>query len=1027
MLLSLEARLLSTAIVIFNWATSTFNCGIFNYIFTVTANNTIKVTQSSISNAILEAVNQNLFQGGSRRLEVYNWLPVELQTGSGVSRNVAILTGVTIIVSLLFLILPLSVITVTCCCHCRFRAKENANINRSHGKDTYQGAYFLEKIHAQALEAIKNSDKSTDCFNLCHIIVFVVTFLLLVALTASVGVLFIAGFMVTDMLTEDTAQTPPTSFSSDNFTILTGVKFIFSQFLDFLNTGISDGIISTEILLKDINSTFMNVLEPKVSSAVDELLVTYGVKPLMHAGETLQGDLKVLETNMDYIRLHNQQVSQDISQLVGKFSTIYNLVGPELDKVCNRSMGPEIEILCDSLKRRAPILILQFNASAIKVDPPAVLNFIFNELGVDLTEILKQFSEFTVKIEEVENDVLAKLSSFLDLNSMLAPLMRVWDTLGNATVSISGNLTKITESISANTSSSRALVSVLIYAPLTLILAHLVANSVVATLYALEAKKTEVFYRSSTDSYDSSRVCSNSGNLVHATIILVFFTILCILIILLLPAVTMFASDGCVYLVEQKGVAQTDCILNSYIENEIWPTIVAEIEGALEPSVRDFLVLSSPRNIVNASTVICGESIHTTNFNGLLRAVGWNTFISIPKVFASADVQKKIQEGELTLKQEILNQNLGSLIPSDLDEIIKTTQNLTHYFDAMNYQPSIDELSPSKLPSKELANYASDLETLISKIQNLGLQASDILQRCVILIRDDMVALEQVGRNASKLREAFMEVQARRNLTTGINSLVAGIEEVRKTFSNDSTILAPITPIYWNLVDSFKVDLESGLDPVIQSFLHSILPCSKVYAAADALLQLVCKQNGVLSRAFVWLYILAITASIAVVLFFSTFLLGFIQTHHFRRLKCASQIFLPSKTSSCDRYIPYPSSSCRNQVLGSHSLKKQVHSSNELKRQQELPNYRLTAPIPAAYVDRRDCNPLRAFPPADEIMAQDGASEMSANSFYEDPTYHPVPAPRSGRQNRMAETELHLEALNSHPEEKLPTQKHNED
>lgn len=95
-------------------------------------------------------------------------------------------------------------------------------------------------------------------------------------------------------------------------------------------------------------------------------------------------------------------------------------------------------------------------------------------------------------------------------------------------------------------------------------------------------------------------------------------------------------------------------------------------------------------------------------------------------------------------------------------------------------QPSIDELSPSKLPSTELATYANDLETLILKIRNLGLQTSDILQRCVNLIRDGLVTIEQVGEKASKLRAAFIEVQARRNLTRGINDLVIGIEEVRK-------------------------------------------------------------------------------------------------------------------------------------------------------------------------------------------------------------------------------------------------------
>lgn len=88
----------------------------------------------------------------------------------------------------------------------------------------------------------------------------------------------------------------------------------------------------------------------KISKAVDDLLVEYGVQPLMVRAEYLQADLKVLQNTMDYIRSHNQPVSQSISELVGKFSAIYDLIVPELEKVCTTQMGPEIAALCDSLK-----------------------------------------------------------------------------------------------------------------------------------------------------------------------------------------------------------------------------------------------------------------------------------------------------------------------------------------------------------------------------------------------------------------------------------------------------------------------------------------------------------------------------------------------------------------------------------------------------------------------------------------------------------------------------------------------------
>lgn len=79
---------------------------------------------------------------------------------------------------------------------------------------------------------------------------------------------------------------------------------------------------------------------------------------------------------------------------------------------------------------------------------------------------------------------------------MLAPIIQFWDILSKATISIRGNLTEVTESISTNINSSHALVYTLIYTPSVLIMVLLIANSGIAILYALEAKKTKIFYLS---------------------------------------------------------------------------------------------------------------------------------------------------------------------------------------------------------------------------------------------------------------------------------------------------------------------------------------------------------------------------------------------------------------------------------------------------------------------------------------------------------------------------------------------------
>ncbi len=70
----------------------------------------------------------------------------------------------------------------------------------------------------------------------------------------------------------------------------------------------------------------------------------------MDTGETLQKDVKILQENMDTIRTTNQRVSAGISNLKGQFEVIYQLVVPELDKVCKTDFGPVMNAECADLQ-----------------------------------------------------------------------------------------------------------------------------------------------------------------------------------------------------------------------------------------------------------------------------------------------------------------------------------------------------------------------------------------------------------------------------------------------------------------------------------------------------------------------------------------------------------------------------------------------------------------------------------------------------------------------------------------------------
>ncbi|VDM21744.1 unnamed protein product [Hydatigera taeniaeformis] len=217
-------------------------------------------------------------------------------------------------------------------------------------KKIFHDPYLLEKLHIQALASSKSSEKSTDRLLIHHVAVFVVTFVLLLALVVMICILFYCCHLVTEILAKDEFTSTPATFNGENFNLIDGLNYAFAQTLDFLTSGTASGNASSGEFLIQVNTTFMTLLEGRVSIAVDELLQDYGVQRLVQTGNHLQGALDVVKTNMEIIRLNNQKVSADISNLVGQFKVYYDLVVPELKNACTVDMGVEIATLCASLQ-----------------------------------------------------------------------------------------------------------------------------------------------------------------------------------------------------------------------------------------------------------------------------------------------------------------------------------------------------------------------------------------------------------------------------------------------------------------------------------------------------------------------------------------------------------------------------------------------------------------------------------------------------------------------------------------------------
>lgn len=123
-----------------------------------------------------------------------------------------------------------------------------------------------------------------------------------------------------------------------------------------------------------------------------------------------------------------------------------------------------------------------------------MLNFIFNELGVDLTMILNQFRQFTAKILEFKDEILAQVSTFFDLNSYFSSVTQVWRIVANETIALNATFTELIGQLERGVGNSRPVIYAMVYTPITIFLGILLAYLVIAVLYVVETKNTKLFY-----------------------------------------------------------------------------------------------------------------------------------------------------------------------------------------------------------------------------------------------------------------------------------------------------------------------------------------------------------------------------------------------------------------------------------------------------------------------------------------------------------------------------------------------------
>ncbi|KAM7540524.1 hypothetical protein Aperf_G00000045965 [Anoplocephala perfoliata] len=133
------------------------------------------------------------------------------------------------------------------------------------------------------------------------------------------------------------------------------------------------------------------------------------------------------------------------------------------------------------------------------------------------------------------------------------------------------------------------------------------------------------------------------------------------------------------------------------------------------------------------------------------------------------------------------------------------------------------------------------------------------------------------------------------------------------------------------------------------------------------------------------------------------------QTNHFRSLKIVSKAASTPISGPNDRHVLFPPNTLSSSYL--------FHTQTPppyMQSQQQQQNHRLAAPIPAivACADRQDHSPLSDDRSAEISEDQEAISDSGETKFYEVPSFHPIPAPRSAYYYPISELE-HKEEISN--------------
>ncbi|KAM7540472.1 hypothetical protein Aperf_G00000045785 [Anoplocephala perfoliata] len=690
----------------------------------------------------------------------------------------------------------------------------------------------------------------------CHILTMILAVTYVVGLITCLIVYFMAAPQLTDVMTKPTTDDEVLKNEvkawidgkSSRFNLEGTIKFILEQIYAILTNDIKSIVTAVNTTINNLGSSLNDLTLAGTESIFNALKNATSLDKIFNGTEKLTTDFSDLLNNSKIIEHQYNDTMTAILELKAQFANIYHKI---IIKECESTDNKIDALLFDD-----------FDASAVKK--------INSTFVVALKGLVSTFSSFSSMIanlqrtlDEMPPQLASNVSSAVDLTDIanqlndsissvfeiIEPILQFNQTASEAAEQIRPYTSPVVYSIGA----LMATITVIFFACILLF----IFEAFIRRLFSPSGKGPSALAEAS-KIRKTSCVCGGCRFTICA-LLFILIIIISLFAAFVLIIGTFFAAEVCPYLSNQRGVNQSDYVLNSLI-SEKWPQIVQGTQS-------DILDVPTPRNVLYAIGTTCKPTDGSSP--RLLPSIGVSNIVNsvaVEKRFnfdeILEDLTKKLSEAVSGLiKEEMIDQ---------IDKISPFVEVFSNFYKIFDASGAVDELN-------KFAD--ADIE---------GLSAfAELVKDCSPSLQEDLNksiwALETAMSNITRLRDAYQGVANHSNITKELDNFInvteAVLTNIKKEAELEDKLTQSIEEDMKKLLTSF---LKNGTAEV-NGILFEVLPCDDVYYFFSALVATGCSNSGFLMRLFGWALALMLTIILAFLTLMGTFNLWCIQSHQIKR------------------------------------------------------------------------------------------------------------------------------------------------